>query len=171
MRRIAVAISVLAAAGLPASAHASVGAPITHGPDPAGVSAGPEAAAAAPGGLGKRGAKLGPGAWGGAETGSDDTVNEVDNGAYRYHAVYMIASDGQDRFSQLATTMQNDAFQASALLETSYGRAIRFDLGPSCGPPYLDSSVLRMPMSTAQRRAASRRRNGTFNAVTSALDA
>src|SRR3954451_16239209 len=172
MRRLAVAISMMAATVLaPASAHAAVGAPITHGPDPALVSAGPEAAIAPTQALGKRVAKLVPSAWCGTEAAGDDTVNEVDNGAYRYHAVYMIASDGQDRFNSLATTMQNDAFQASALLETSYGRAIRFDLGTSCGPQYLDISVVRMPMTTAQLNAAARTGDGTFNAVTSALDA
>src|SRR4051794_19477279 len=120
MRRIAVAISMLAATGLsPAAAHAYVGAPITHGPDPALVGKGPETAAA-PGSLGKRVAKLVPSAWCGTEASTDDTVNEVDNGAYRYHAVYMIAADGRDRFSSVATTLQNDAFQASALLEKSY---------------------------------------------------
>src|SRR3954447_556468 len=172
MRRIAVAMSMLAATVLaPASAHAAVGAPITHGPDTALVSAGPEQQVAPTQALGKRVAKLVPSAWCGTEAAGDDTVNEVDNGVYRYHAVYMIASDGQDRFNSLATGMQDDAFQASALLETSYGRAIRFDLGTSCGPQYLDISVVRMPLTTAQLKAAARTGNGTFDAVSSALDA
>src|SRR3954447_9648763 len=131
MRRSSVATVVLCLAALgPATAHAYVGGAITHGPDPAQVAAGPEAAAA-PAALGKRVAKLVPSAWCGTETGADDTVNEVNNGPYRYHAVYMIAADGKDRFQSLATKMQDDAFQASALLETSYRRAIRFDIGTS----------------------------------------
>src|SRR4051812_631465 len=171
MRRVRVAMSMLAASVLvPAAAQAYVGAPITHGPDPALVAAGPEAAAA-PAALGKRAAKLVPSAWCGGESGSDDTVNEVDNGPYRYHAVYMIAADGKDRFQSLATKMQDDAFQASALLETSYRRAIRFDIGTSCGPQYLDISVVRMPQTNAQLAAAARTGNGTFGAVSSALDA
>src|SRR3954469_24548197 len=141
MRRFRVAISMLAATALaPAAAHAYVGAPLTHGPDPSVIAAGTEAAVA-PAALGKRVAKLVPSAWCGTEAGADDTVNEVDNGPYRYHAVYMIAADGKDRFQSLATKMQDDAFQASALLETSYRRAIRFDIGTSCGPQYLDISV------------------------------
>src|SRR3954469_7780915 len=171
MRRVRVAMSMLAASVLvPAAAQAYVGAPITHGPDPALVAAGPEAAAA-PAALGKRAAKLVPSAWCGGEAGSDDTVHEVDNGAFRYHAVYMIPADGQDRFQALATAMQRDAFQASALLETAYGRAIRFDIGTSCGPQYLDISVVRMPQTSAQLAAAARTGNGTFNAVSAALDA
>src|SRR3954454_11838639 len=171
MRRSSVATVVLGLAALgPATAHPYGGAPITHGPDPAQVAAGPEAAAA-PAALGKRVAKLVPSAWCGAEPGSDDTVNEVDNGAFRYHAVYMIPADGQDRFQALATAMQRDAFQASALLETAYGRAIRFDIGTSCGPQYLDISVVRMPQTSAQLAAAARTGNGTFNAVSAALDA
>src|SRR3954451_1556334 len=172
MRRLAVAISMLAATVLaPASAHAAVGAPITHGPDPALISAGRGRALPRTRAPVKRVAKLVPSAWCGTEAAGDDTVNEVDNGVYRYHAVYMIASDGQDRFNSLATGMQDDAFQASALLETSYGRAIRFDLGTSCGPQYLDISVVRMPLTTAHLKAAARTGNGTFDAVSSALDA
>src|SRR3954454_8162326 len=171
MRSLRVAMSMLAASVLvPAAAQAYVGAPITHGPDPAQVAAGPEAPPA-PAALGKRVAKLVPSAWCGAEPGSDDTVNEVDNGPFRYHAVYMIPADGQDRFTALANGMQRDAFQASALLETAYDRAIRFDIGTSCGPQYLDISVVRMPQTTAQLAAAARTGNGTFNAVSSALDA
>jgi hypothetical protein len=171
MRRIAVAISVLAATMLaPATVHASVGAPITHGPDPAGVAAGPEAAVA-PTALGKRAAKLVPSACCGSLTGTDDTVNEVDNGPFRYHAVYMLAADSPNRFGQLATTLQSDAFQASALLETSYGRAIRFDIGTSCGPEYLDISVVRMPQTSAQMASLARSSNGTYDAVSHALDA
>src|SRR3954470_18987745 len=172
MRLSGVAISMLAAAVLaPAPASAFVGAPITHGPDPAGVSAGPEQSASPIPALGKRVAKLVPSAWCGTETNADDQVNEVDNGPSRYHAVYMLAADSPNRFQSLATTLQNDAFQASALLETSYGRAIRFDLGTSCGPQYLDITVVRMAQTSAQMAALARSSNGTFDAVSHALDA
>jgi hypothetical protein len=171
MRRFAVAISMLAASVLApagASADSYVGAPLTHGPDPAAVARGPEAPAVPF--RAKRLAKLVPSAWCGTELASDDTVHEVDNGGYRYHAVYMVASDAPNRFASLATTMQTDAFQASSLLESSYGRAIRFDIGTSCGPQYLDISVVRMPQTSAQMAAAARSGNGTFDAVTQALD-
>jgi hypothetical protein len=83
----------------------------------------------------------------------------------------MVAADGLDRFDKLATSMQTDAFQASSLLESSYGRAIRFDLGTSCGPKYLDISVVRMPQTRAQLSALARTPNGTYEAATAALDA
>jgi hypothetical protein len=158
-------------AATPAHGYAaSVGAPLTHGPDPAAVARGPESAPAPVSALGKRGAKLVPSTWCGSESGADDVLDEVDNGAFRYHAVYMIAADGADRFSKFATGMQTDAFQASSLLETSYGRAIRFDLGTSCGPQYLDISVVRMPQTTAQLKGLASTPDGTYNAAVAALD-
>jgi hypothetical protein len=171
MRLVSGAIVVLAALATAPSAHAFVGAPLTHGPDPAVVALGREAAPAPVAALGKRAAKLLPSSWCGTETNADDVLHEVDNGAYRYHAVYMIAADGADRFQKLATAMQTDAFQASSLLESSYGRAIRFDLGTSCGPQYLDVSVVRMPQTTAQLKELAGTGNGTYDAATAALDA
>jgi hypothetical protein len=172
MRRFVLAMSLLAATAVaPASAHAGgyVGAPLTHGPDPAGVAAGTEAPLVPA--HAKRSAKLVPSSWCGDQTAVDDTAHEVDNGPFRYHAVYMLAADAPNRFGALATTMQTDAFQASSLLESSYGRAIRFDIGTSCGPQYLDISVVRLRQTAAQMAALARTSSGTFDAVSSALDA
>jgi hypothetical protein len=174
MRRTLLGISLLAAivvAPASADADAYVGAPATHGPDPAAVAAGPEAPAL-PVGVSRRiSVKLVPQTWCGAETSSDDTAHEFDNGPFRYHAVYMLASDGEDRFSSLATSMQTDAFQASSLLESSYGRAIRFDIGTTCGPQYLDISVVRMSQTSAQLAALAQTPSGTFDTVEHTLDA
>src|SRR5215212_8453107 len=160
MRRFAGAIVVLAAfAAAAPSAHAyapAVGAPLTHGPDPAAVARGAESPAAPVDALGKRLAKGVPSSWCGAETAADDVLHEVDNGAVR--------------FSKFADGMQTDAFQASSLLESSYGRAVRFDMGTSCGPQYLDISVVRMPQTSAEMAALGGAPNGTFDAVTHALD-
>src|SRR5436190_5902126 len=172
MRRAVLTMSLLTAAFCwPAAAHAdTVGAPITHGPDPAAVAAGTESPAV-PVRAKRRAAKLVPSAWCGTESANDDLVNELDNGPYRYHGVYMLAADAPDRFGSLATAMQTDAFQASSLLESSYGRAIRFDIGTSCGSQYLDISVVRMPQMSAELAALARTPSGTFDAVTHALDA
>jgi hypothetical protein len=174
MRRAIFAIAAVAAAlaGPPATHAATVGAPITHGPDPASVAAGPESPAV-PLRASKRrvAAKVVPTVWCGTESAADDVVHEVDNGAYRYHGVYMLPADAPDRFGSLATAMQTDAFQASSLLESSYGRAIRFDIGTSCGPQYLDISVVRMPETRAQLAALAGTPSGTFDAVIHALDA
>jgi hypothetical protein len=164
MRRLCAPICLLFAA-LPASASAYVGAPMTHGADSAAVGTG--AAAPAPRAL----AKSEPASWCGPERSTDDTTSEIDNGGYKEHAVYMIPSDAPDRFAQVAASIQSDAFAASALLETTYGRAIRFDLGTACGPQYLDITAVRMPYTTAQLSAAAQSGTGTFSLVTNALDA
>jgi hypothetical protein len=152
-----------------AGAQDSVGASITHGPDPASISQGPETPPAFPlgGALGKRE----PDRWCGAELNADDTVHEVDNGPYRFHGVFMLAADVPDRFSNFSDRLQADAFRASSLLEARYNRAIRFDLGTSCGPQYLDITVIRMAQTSAQMAAVARKPNGTFDAVAHALDA
>ena len=162
MRRLLVPICVLFALAAPAAASAYVGAPITHGTDPVAIGTGPM-----PPFLAKR---L-PTSWCGPERNADDTANELQNGGYKEHAVYMIPSDGPDRFGMFAGPIQSDALAASALLETSYGRAIRFDLGTSCGSQYLDITVVRMAATRAQLEAAGQTGTGTFDMVSKALDA
>src|SRR4051794_163168 len=150
---------------LPAAAGASVGAPLTHGPDPESVGAGADAQVSR---LGKVAREAD---WCGPERATDDTESETDNGTFKYHAVYMLPADGADRFSTFATELQSDALAASALLETDYGRAIRFDMGTACGPQYLDITVVRMHQTVAQLQAAAHTGTGTFDAVSAALDA
>ena len=181
MRRSALAISLFLLLA-PACARANdwVGAPITHGPDFAGIDAGPQAPAPQGGPVGavaESGKTLTrhavqkrlPTTWCGAERATDDTADETQNGGFKEHAIYMIPADGQDHFAAVATTLQTDAFEASALLETAYNRAIRFDMGTNCGPQYLDISVVRMPQTAAQLQAAATSPDGTYNAVNDAL--
>jgi hypothetical protein len=189
--RLTLALACLVAMALsaPAVAHPGqtgfVGTAGTHGPDVAGaVDRGAEAPAPAGGALGKPvspalRAKLSgaavhyrlPSAWCGTQRGDDDKAHEVDNGGYRYHAIYALPADAPDRFSQFAATLQSDAYQASALLEQSYGRAIRFDLGTDCGPQFLDISVVRLPQTTAQLQALAPTPTGTLDAVANGIDA
>ena len=165
MRRALIfACLVLGLVPASASAFDYVGAPITHGTDSAALGTGPAAQ------LPRVLAKSLPKSWCGPETASDDTAHELDNGGYKEHAVYMIPSDGADRFAQFAPGIQADAFGASALLETTYGRAIRFDMGTACGPQYLDITVVRMPYTSAQVQSAANG-TGTFDLVTSSLNA
>ena len=168
-----------------AFATSPLGDPYTHGPDRSAVV---DRGAEVPGPAGgSRGKPLSPSArarlkgsdvrlrlpasWCGDPRTTDNRENEFDNGAYRYHAIYAIASDAPDRFGQFATTIQNDAFQASALLEDSYGRAIRFDLGTNCGPQYLDISVVRLAHTTAQLQALAPTATGTLEAVANGIHA
>jgi hypothetical protein len=176
----------LIALALPASASAhGVGEPDTHGPDraqvvdrghevpgPAGGAAGKPLAPAARARLKGADARLRlPTGWCGDARSTDNRENEFDNGVFRYHAIYALPSDAPDRFGQFASTIQADAFQASALLEGSYGRAIRFDLGTNCGPQYLDISVVRLPQTTAQLQALAPTPTGTLEAVSNGIHA
>jgi hypothetical protein len=199
MRRLLVLAFVLVLA-LPASALAhggphdnavdaaltgSIGIPANHGPDVAKVvDRGPEIGAPAGGPAGKpltlaaRAKVTGSGvryrlptSWCGDARATDNRENEFANGAFRYHAIYALPADAPDRFAQFAATMQADAFQASALLERDYGRAIRFDLGTNCGPQYLDISVVRLHQTTAELRALAPTATGTLQAVSDGINA
>ena len=184
--RFPLALACLLALALPAQASAyGVGEPDSHGPDRAKVvDRGAEAPGPAGGATGKplspgarvrlkgSGARLRlPSSWCGDARSTDNRANEFDNGAFRYHAIYAVPADAPDRFGQLASTLQADAFQASQLLEQSYGRAIRFDLGTNCGPQFLDISVVRLPQTTAQLQAVAPTATGTLEAVSNGIDA
>jgi hypothetical protein len=66
------------------------------------------------------------------------------------HAVYLYPSDGTNRFPQYAAMFQRDSRRASAFLEDSFGRAIRWDerVGGDGVTPYLDISVIRSKYTT-----------------------
>ena len=110
-------------------------------------------------------ASSGP-AWCGAQRATDNVADEVANGAYRYHAIYLRASDAEDRFAAEAGGIQASAFGASALLERLYSRAIRFDMGTNCGPANLDISLVRSSRTTADFAEAATRADGTLKLVT-----
>jgi len=112
-----------------------------------------------------------PDRWCGSERTTDDTAHARDNGPWRFHAVYALAADAPDRLAALATGIQTDAFQASALLERLYGRAIRYDMGTDCGPQFLDITVLRLPETTDALKDLADQPSGTLDAVARALDA
>jgi hypothetical protein len=159
--------------------------PSDHGPDSTAIDAGPEipAPTGGPGGavfrLDGSGPRAGaaavraaqPSAWcGDASSSADDTANQVDNGPYRYHAIYAVPADGTSRLGDVATTLQTDAFQASGLLERLYGRALRFDMGTTCGAGFLDITVVRLSQTAAQLQALGGTSNGTLEAVARDLD-
>jgi len=112
-----------------------------------------------------------PTEWCGQVRSTDNTANALDNGSHRYHALYVLAADGVSRFSSFAGTLQTDALQASALLERSYGRSIRYDMGTDCGSQYLDITVLRLPQTTAELKTLAGTATGTIDAVDQAIDA
>ncbi len=185
-----IACSLFLALPASASARANFGAGVvgqaeSHGADPAVVvDAHPELPAPSGGFTGRplanaARAKLTgggvrfrlPTGWCGDQRATDDRDHEMDNGAFRYHAIYALPSDAADRFRQFADSIQADSFQASALLEQSYGRAIRFDLGTSCGRQYLDISTVRLPYTTAQMQGLASTPTGTLEAVSNGINA
>jgi Thrombospondin type 3 repeat len=178
--RLPLALACLLALALPAPALARVGGfgdgglvgePETHGPDFGGDKGKPLTAAKPTRLAGADVRYRLPANWCGTQRADDDRDHEVDNGAFSYHAIYALPSDGPDRFAQFAATLQADAFQASALLELAYGRAIRFDLGTNCGPQYLDISTVRLPYTTAQLQAMAPTPTGTLDAVSNGINA
>ena len=103
---------------------------------------------------------------------TNPAANQVDNGQYRYHAIYAYPSDRPSRLSTVGPELQQAAFGASALIEREYGRAIRFDIGTPCGPGQLDISTVRLPFSQAQLQAfAAARGTATFDAIGEAVRA
>lgn len=145
----------------PALAH-EVGAPAGHGPDPTSIDGPPRAGAASE-------AAAAP--WCGRHLSTDDPEHELDNGEHRYQAVYAIPADAPSRLDSLGARMQSDALEASALIERLYGRAIRFDMGTSCGPGNLDIVTVRLPLTAAELQERAGTPTGTMDAVASALDA
>jgi hypothetical protein len=110
--------------------------------------------------------------WCGTKRSSDDTANQLENGSYRYHAIYAVPSGAVDRFGAVAGTLQADAFQASALLERLYRRSIRLDMGTACGRQYLDISVVGLPRTAAALTAlANKDSNALLNQVSGDLAA
>lgn len=107
--------------------------------------------------------------WCGTRRSTDDWQHAVDNGPWRYHAVYLTASDTRNRFRISAPVIQVDALGASALLERTYQRAIRFDMGTDCGPAFLDITLVRSPATAAEFRAAAQRPLGTLDLVRRSL--
>jgi hypothetical protein len=76
-----------------------------------------------------------------------------------FHAIYLYPSDKHDypatRFATYAAMFQADARDASKLLETLYGRAIRFDERTSVlGKPMLDITVVRSQYTSKQLAGA-----------------
>lgn len=109
-------------------------------------------------------------AWCGSERAADHTQRELSNGSYRFHAVYLLPADGDDRFRDSADQIQADAFGASELVERLYGRAFRFDMGTTCGGAFLDISKVRAQARTADFERAAATPEGTMRLVARELE-
>jgi hypothetical protein len=112
-----------------------------------------------------------PATWCGSIRSTDDTAARFANGAHRYHGIYVHPADAPNRLRSVAKTLQADAFQASALLERDRGRAIRLDLGTSCGKQYLDISSVRLGETAGQLPLGAVAGQAVFDAVVRGIDA
>lgn len=85
--------------------------------------------------------------WCGTETSGDDTADAVNAGAPVVKVIYARASDSPNRFSQYATVIQGQAKSLSTLVYSTSGdrKAIRFDLGTSCGAGNVDIQSIQLP--------------------------
>ena len=148
--------TLLALAATPAASAAQEPAERTHGPDPA--SAAGSARIASVSSASNWCPNTQPGA------------NQVHNGEYRYHAVYVHPADRGSRLSTVGGQLHTSALGASALIERQYSRAIRFDMGTPCGRDQLDISQVRLPYTEAELAGfAAAGGTATFDAVASAL--
>ena len=161
--RLLACLATFAGLSVPAQSFARGGGVDTHGPDAAPATPALGTAARA------RTNPLVPRQWCGRQRSDDDRQNAWNNGDYQYHVIYALPADGPDRLAAEATGIQRRVFGASYLLERHYGRAIRLDLGTSCGPQYVDVTTVRLPQTTAELQAARTVPNGTLNAVLTGL--
>ncbi|MEX2197096.1 MAG: hypothetical protein WD844_17625 [Thermoleophilaceae bacterium] len=166
----------------PVSAYGAHPVPSTHGPDPVSIDRLPELPGPAGGPGGRplpRGERAGseqvrlslPEVWCGQVGSGDNLQQELANGMHKYHAVYAVPSDGLDRFALVATGLHVDLLQASALIERVYGRALRLDMGTSCGPQFVDISAVRLRSSTSALAALAGSPDALFNQVAADLRA
>lgn len=95
-----------------------------------------------------------PAAWDKAEYDAQALTNDAQpdrTDLPTLHAIYIHPSDKPSRFSQYAAMFQADARQASALLNTLYGRGIRFDERSSTTHgTLLDITVFRSKYNSRQ---------------------
>ena len=87
-----------------------------------------------------------PTSWCGAQRSDDDAANASSEGA-RIKVVYAYAYDQPNRFDAYKDLIQSDVAAVSQWVAGSSGgtRTIRFDMGTSCGPEYVDVAVVQLP--------------------------
>lgn len=110
-------------------------------------------------------------AWCGEVRTTDDTANEAGRAPFRFHGVYAVPSDRQARLQSVAADLQADVREANDLLAARFGRAVRFDMGTSCGPQYLDITTVALPVDTASLNRLAATQGGVIDVVAKALKA
>jgi hypothetical protein len=83
---------------------------------------------------------------------SDDTANAAFAASQRQiKVVYAYASDQANHFTTWRDSLQADVsrIEQYLALQTGGRRALRFDMGTSCGPQYLDITVVALPQPSS----------------------
>ena len=111
---------------------------------------------------------LASGTWCGTETAADDVTHQAAFGN-AIKLVYAYASDQPNHFDDYKDVIQSDVKAvADAMLAASNGeKTVRFDLGTSCGPEYVDIQSVALPRTRATYQAMGS--SARFNAVASDL--
>src|SRR5690349_18667731 len=92
-----------------------------------------------------------PTTWCGTETGGDNgPVTPVTKAQFKL--VYAYAADRPDRFAQWKDALQANVAIVQRFLSAQDGgtKALRFDMGTSCGPQYADIQIVPLPGTRAQ---------------------
>lgn len=84
--------------------------------------------------------------WCGTETTTDDTADSLGN-AYTVKVIYAYAADQPDNFAAYKDLIQNTVRNDSLLVEQAANntRSVRYDVGTSCGPQYVDIQTVQLP--------------------------
>jgi hypothetical protein len=84
--------------------------------------------------------------WCGSEGPTDDTVDAVDSSSPVIKVVYAYPSDQGDRFAAYKSMIQEQIKTISGLVYATSGqrKSLRFDLGTSCGPAYVDIQAIQL---------------------------
>ncbi|WP_028068068.1 hypothetical protein [Solirubrobacter soli] len=92
-----------------------------------------------------------PVAWCGEPRGDDDVAHAATAGA-RIKVVYAFAADRPNRFAEWADALQADVAITQRFLSAQTGgrKALRFDMGTSCGPTFADIQTVALPGPRAQ---------------------
>lgn len=145
LRRVALPLLLLLLA-LPASALAHGGA-VTHADTPGELADGSIVRALSTAGAAGTGTGL-PTSWCGTRLLADDVADAAQpRSAAVVKVVYAFAADRADRSAAWTPALQGNASAIDRFLaeQSAGGRAVGFDMGTSCGPQYLDVTVVALP--------------------------
>ena len=103
--------------------------------------------------------------WCGTETSADDTAHAVHSGAL-IKVIYARPNGSASRFPLFSNVIQGQVKSLSTLVHTASGdrQSIRFDLGTSCGPSYVDVQSIELPRTLSYYQGLSAGGNSSTGA-------